>query len=44
MPTKLSRRRARRTGEPDRKGQLADAAARKTLRDQYLPVIEEGLR
>jgi len=31
------------TGEPDRKGQLADAAARKTLRDQYLPVIEEGL-
>jgi beta-lactamase regulating signal transducer with metallopeptidase domain len=32
------------TGEPDRKGQLADAAARKTLRDQYLPVIEEGLR
>jgi beta-lactamase regulating signal transducer with metallopeptidase domain len=32
------------TGEPDRKGQLADAAARKTLREQYLPVIEEGLR
>ena len=32
------------TGEPDRKGQLADAAARKALRDQYLPVIEEGLR
>jgi beta-lactamase regulating signal transducer with metallopeptidase domain len=32
------------SGEPDRKGQLADAAARKSLRDQYLPVIEEGLR
>jgi beta-lactamase regulating signal transducer with metallopeptidase domain len=32
------------TGEPDRKGQLADAAARETLRDQYLPVIDEGLR
>lgn len=31
-------------GAPDQKGQLADAAARKTLRDQYLPVIEEGLR
>jgi beta-lactamase regulating signal transducer with metallopeptidase domain len=32
------------SGAPDRKGQLADAAARQTLRDQYLPVIEEGLR
>ena len=32
------------TGAPARKGQLADAAARQTLRDQYLPVIEEGLR
>ena len=32
------------SGEPDRKGQLADAAARQTLREQYLPVIEEGLR
>jgi len=32
------------SGEPDRKGQLADAAARQTLRDQYLPVIEEGIR
>jgi beta-lactamase regulating signal transducer with metallopeptidase domain len=31
-------------GAPDQKGQLADAAARKTLREQYLPVIEEGLR
>ena len=32
------------TGAPDRKEQLADAAARQTLRDQYLKVIEEGLR
>jgi beta-lactamase regulating signal transducer with metallopeptidase domain len=32
------------TGAPARKGQLADAAARQTLRGQYLPVIEEGLR
>jgi beta-lactamase regulating signal transducer with metallopeptidase domain len=32
------------SGAPDRKGQLADAAARQTLREQYLPVIEEGLR
>jgi beta-lactamase regulating signal transducer with metallopeptidase domain len=32
------------SGAPDQKGQLADAAARKTLREQYLPVIEEGLR
>jgi|SRR5271157_531426 len=32
------------TGAADRKGQLADAAVRKSLRDQYLPVIEEGLR
>jgi beta-lactamase regulating signal transducer with metallopeptidase domain len=32
------------SGAPDRKGQLADAAARQTLREQFLPVIEEGLR
>ena len=32
------------TGAPDRKEQLADATARQTLRDQYLKVIEEGLR
>jgi beta-lactamase regulating signal transducer with metallopeptidase domain len=32
------------TGAPDQKGQLGDGAARQTLRDQYLPVIEEGLR
>jgi tetratricopeptide (TPR) repeat protein len=32
------------SGGADRKGQLADAAARKSLRDGYLPVIEEGLR
>ena len=31
------------SGAPDQKAQLADAAARKTLREQYLPVIEEGM-
>jgi beta-lactamase regulating signal transducer with metallopeptidase domain len=34
----------RASGVADQKGQLADAAARKTVRDQYLPAIEEGLR
>ncbi len=32
------------SGGTDLKGQLTDAAARKSLRDQYLPVVEEGLR
>jgi tetratricopeptide (TPR) repeat protein len=34
----------RASGGTDRKTQLADAAARKSLRDQYLTAIEEGLR